>query len=115
MNGRFQILLRRRQNQYEGVNVVVQCNPDTGYAEYTPGLVDNTSPFDGLDPDQGWYDFTNYIEDSEKISLSWDKVNSGNSGSFQTNKDGSNYDKGITSDLMFFDKAYQFIYDWLAS
>ena len=29
--------------------------------------------------------------------------------------DGSNYGKGVTSDLTFFDKAYQFIYDWLMS
>lgn len=102
MNGRFKIYLRRRQNQVEGVNVVVQCNVDTNIAEYVPGTVDNT-----------WYDYTNYIEDVEKLSLTWDKVNQGNSRSSTTNQDGSNYDKGITTDLLFFDAAYQFIYDWL--
>ena len=102
MNGRFRIYLRHRQNTFEGENVVVQCNPTTGAAEYVPGTVDNT-----------WYDFTSYIEDAEKLSLTWDKVNSGNSSSQQTNQDGSNYDKGISSELMFFDNAFYFVYNWL--
>lgn len=108
MNGRFQIFLRKRQNVYSNpdtgltYNVIVQCNPLTGWSEYVPGDVDNT-----------WYDFTDYIEDVEKLTLTWDKVNSGNANSAQTNKDGSNFDKGITSDLTFFDNAFQFIYDWL--
>lgn len=102
MNGRFLIYLRKRQNQFEGVDVTVQCNPLSGYAEYVPGTVDNT-----------WYDFTNYIEGVEKLSLTWDKVNAGDSSNSATNQDGSNYDKGVSSDLMFFDRAYEFIYDWL--
>lgn len=108
MNGRFQIFLRRRQNKYSNpstgltYNVIVQCNDLTGYSEYVPGDVDNT-----------WYDFTNFIEDAEKLSLSWDKVNSGTSTNSETNQDGSNYDKGISTNLMFFDDAYKFIYDWL--
>lgn len=108
MNGRFQIFLRKRQNVYANpetgitYNVIVQCNEINGYSEYVPGDVDNT-----------WYDFTDYIEEAEKLSLSWDKVNQGNSANSQTNKDGSNYDKGISSDLVFIDKAFQFIYDWL--
>lgn len=103
-NGRFQILLRKRQNTFEGNNVIVQCDPITEIAQYVPGTVDNT-----------WYDFTNYIENAERMSFTWDKVNSGNSTNSQTNPEGSNYDKGISSDLMFFDSAYQFIYDWLLS
>lgn len=108
MNGRFAIYLRKRQNTYSnpstGVtyNVLVQCSPTTGYSEYVPGDVDNT-----------WYDYTNYTEEAEKLSFSWDKVNSGNSANSQTNKDGSNFDKGITSELIFFDRAYDFIYSWL--
>lgn len=108
LNGRFQIFLRKRQNVYSNpstgltYNVLVRCNPSTGWSEYVPGDVDNT-----------WYDFTDQIEGAEKLSLTWDKVNSGNSENSQTNKDGSNYDKGVSSDLMFFDAAYQFIYDWL--
>jgi len=102
MNGRFKIYLRRRQNTFEGVDVIVQCNPITGYAEYVPGTIDNS-----------WYDYTNYIEDVEKISLTWDSVNNGDSQASSTNQDGSNYDKGITSELIFFDRAFQFIYDWL--
>lgn len=104
MNGRFQILLRKRQNTFEGVNVIVQCNPVTGYSEYVPGFVDNE-----------WYDLTDYIEDVEKLSLTWDKVNSGNSNSSTINADGSNYDKGISSDLIFFDRAFEFINEWLLS
>lgn len=102
MNGRFKIFLRKRQNTFEGVNMLVQCNPVTGYSEYVPGDVDNT-----------WYDYTNYIEGIEKLSLTWDKVNSGDSAAVATNQDGSNYDKGVSSELIFFDRAYQFIYDWL--
>lgn len=109
MNGRFQIFLRRRQNQAQVppvdgpvVNVVVQCNPLTGFAEYVPGNVDNA-----------WYDFTNYIEDVEKTSLTWDKSNSGDSSNTSTSQDGSNYDKGISSELIFFDRAFDFIYNWL--
>ena len=119
MNGRFQIFLRRRQNRYmfpnttNEVDVIVQCNPATGYSEYAPGTVDNVTIFNNITPVDGWYDFTNFIEDVEKLSLTWDKVNSGNSTNSQTNQDGSNYDKGISSDLMFFDSAYEFISDWL--
>jgi hypothetical protein len=69
LNGRFLILLRRRQNQVEGSDVVVMCNPVTGYGEYVPGTVDNETPFDTVAPEDGWYDLTNYIEDVEKISL----------------------------------------------
>jgi hypothetical protein len=113
LNGRFLILLRRRQNQVEGSDVVVMCNPVTGYGEYVPGTVDNETPFDTVAPEDGWYDFTNYIEDVEKISLSWDKTNT--SDTTTTSKDGSNYDKGITSELMFFDLAFQFVFEWLVS
>ena len=104
INKRFKIFLRKRQNQFEGVNVTVQCNPTTGYAEYVPGDVDNT-----------WYDYTDKIEVDGvlKMQLSWDKTNSGDSAKTGTNQDGSNYDKGITSEWIFFDEAFQFIYDWL--
>ncbi len=99
---RFQIFLRKRQNTFEGANVTVQCNPATGYAEYVPGDVDNE-----------WIDFTSEIEGTEKLSLTWDSVNSGDSSNSTTNPDGSNYDKGISTTLSFIDGAYQFIYDWL--
>jgi len=107
-NGRFEIYLRKRQNTYSNpdtgltYNVIVQCSPINGAAEYIPGNVDNT-----------WYNYTDYIENAEAIQLTWDKVNSGNSTAVQTNQDGSNYDKGISTDLLFFDRAYEFIKDWL--
>lgn len=102
MAGRFKISLRKRQNYFEGNPVIVQCNPSTGYSEYVPGVIDHS-----------WYDYTDQIEGQEKLSLTWDKVNSGNSSNSQTNQDGSNYDKGISSDLTFIDAAYKFIYNWL--
>ncbi len=100
MNGRFKIYLRRRQNQFEGADVQVQCNPSTGYAEYVPGTIDSS-----------WYDYTDFIEGTGKLSMTWDKVNTGSAST--TNQDGSNYDKGISSELIFRDDAYRFIYDWL--
>jgi hypothetical protein len=128
-NGRFRILLRRRQNQSEyppgsgtTVNVVVNCAPLTGWAEYIPGTVDNITPFvvsdtESITPVDGWYDFTDFIEPDgiNKLSFTWDKVNSGDSSNSTTNADGSNYDKGISSDLTFFDAGYRFIYNWLLS
>jgi hypothetical protein len=64
MNGRFKILLRRRQNTFQGNNVVVQCNPLTNVAEYVSGTVDNSIAFRDITPVDGWYNFTNYIEDA---------------------------------------------------
>lgn len=120
-NGRFQIMLRRRQNRYtfpdatSEVNVIVQCDPDTGFGQYIAGDVDNSTPFKNFVPVDGWYDFTDKIEPDgiNKLTFTWDKINSGNSTNSTTNQDGSNYDKGLTSDLTFFDESYQFIYDWL--
>jgi hypothetical protein len=117
-NGRFIILLRRRQNQVNGDNVVIEESPITGYAQYVPGNVDNITPFSGIVPDpDGFYDLTEYIEPDSafKLSLTWDKINSGNSTNATTNPDGSNFDKGISSEFDFFDKSYAFVYDWLLS
>lgn len=110
LNGRFQILLRRRQNVYSNpdtgltYNVIVQCNPTNGFAEYVPGDVDNN-----------WYDFTDKVEGIEALTVTWDKINSGSSSASVETPDGSNYDKGITAELLFFDSAYQFIKSWLLS
>ncbi len=118
-NGRFEIYLRRRQNRYtfpdtpDEVNVIVKCNPLTGFAEYVPDNVDNSTPYAGIIPVNGWYDFTDFIEGAEKLSFTWDKINSGDSSNSSTSQDGSNYDKGITSELMFFDSGYKFVFDWL--
>lgn len=108
MASRFQIFLRKRQHVYSNpqtgqtYNVVVQCNPSTGYAEYVPG-----------DEDNNWYDYTLFIEGADELSLSWDKVNSGNKTTGSTNPDGSNYDKGISTELSFFDAGFTFIFDHL--
>lgn len=99
---RLQIFLRRRQLVDETGNVVVQCNPDNS-AEYVPGTVDQT-----------WNNFTKYITGTDKMELSWDKVNGNTSGeTTDTNPGGSNYDKGISLSVVINDAAFEFIYEWL--
>lgn len=98
---RLTIELRRRQLVTDTGNVVVQCNPD-GTAEYVPGTVDPT-----------WVDVTDYTRGLDKLSLSWDQVNSGTSTNSDTNPGGSNYGKGLSVELTFNDLAYEFIRDWL--
>lgn len=96
------IYFRRRQIIDETGNVIVQCNPD-GSAEYVPGTVDQT-----------WIEMTGFTGGMDKLSLDWDNVNSGTSGeTTETNKGGSNYDKGISVSLTFNDIAFEFIRDWL--
>ena len=119
-NGHFQVFFRRRQNQanYPGpddplINVIVVGDPLTGEAKYLPGDVDNTTPYKNIVPVGGWYDFSNYIEDTEGSTFTWDKVNQGDSKNSETSKTGSNYDKGISANLFLFDKGFQFVYDWL--
>lgn len=99
---RLQIQLRRHQLVNETGNVVVNCTSENE-AEYVPGTVDGT-----------WLDVTDQTTGMDKLDLSWDKVNSGTSGeTTDTNQEGSNYDKGISLGLVFNDRAFQFIYDWL--
>ena len=96
------IYFRRRQIVDETGNVVIQCNIDNS-AEYVPGTVDQT-----------WIEMTRYTDSLDKLTLDWDKVNSGTSGeTTETNQGGSNYDKGISLSLTFFDTAFEFIRDWL--
>lgn len=85
-------------------NVLVSCDSE-GRASYVPGTI----------TDNDWVEFTDFTRGLDKLSLSWDAVNSGSSGqgSQETNEAGSNYDKGISLDLLFNDQAYQFINDWL--
>lgn len=100
---RLQIYFRRRQLVDEGNPIVVQCTGNNT-AEYVPGIVDQT-----------WVNMTGFTRGLDKLGLSWDAVNSGNSGNSDTNPIGSNYDKGITVDLVFNNRAYSFIDDWLLS
>lgn len=102
MRQRIKIEFRKRQLQENGVDVVVQCN-GSGIAEYVSGTI---SP-------NPWIDVTDYTKGLDKLSLSWDVDNSGDSEAGETNAAGSNYDKGISVDLIFNDFAYEFIYDWL--
>lgn len=104
-NERFKIEFRKRQLVYEGNDVIVQCTP-SGRAEYVLGTI-TPNP---------WVEMTDYTEGLGKLNLSWSANNTAqNSAQSQTNQAGSNYDKGISLDLIFRDKAYEFIYDWLVA
>lgn len=94
---RLQIYFRQRQLVRDAVPVVVQCTGNNT-AEYVPGTVDQT-----------WENMTGFTRGLDKIALSWDAVNSGDSENSDTNPVGSNYDKGITADLTFNDRAFSFI------
>lgn len=102
---RIQIFFRKKQLQNDGADVLVSCSAE-GIAEYVPGTI---SPND-------WVNMTEFTTGLEKLSLSWDAINSASSNtSGQTNQAGSNYDKGISLDLTFYDTAFQFIDNWLLS
>lgn len=104
MRERIRIFLRRHQLVNETGNVVVQCLGDNT-AEYVPGTVDST-----------WVEVTDYTTGVEKLSLSWDNVNTNSSAeTTETNQAGSNYDKGISASLVFNDKAWNFIDSWLCA
>jgi hypothetical protein len=96
---RLTIQLRHHQLVSDGVNVVVQCNPD-GTATYIPGAEDDT-----------WYDFTDHTDGLDKLSMSWNKTNQ--AASSDTNQGGSNYDKGVSVEVVFTGAAYEFIYNRL--
>lgn len=102
---RIQIFFRKKQLQNDGADVIVDCTG--GVAQYVPGTI----------ADHEWVNMTDFTTGLEKLDLSWDAVNSSNSGSSgastQSNQVGSNYDKGISLELTFNDTAYQFIYNWL--
>lgn len=113
MRDRIRLFMRRHQfvgvtnpndpleDQVTG-NVVVQCD-DAGFATYVPGTVD-----------QAWQEFTDLVQGLDKLSLSWDAVNSGTSGpSTDSNPEGSNYDKGVSLDVIMNDAAFNFVNDWL--
>ncbi|MEJ7611371.1 MAG: hypothetical protein WKF88_09370, partial [Ferruginibacter sp.] len=61
-----------------------------------------------------WVDETDDTEGLEKLGMSWDSVNQG-AGESTTNAAGSNYDKGISLELIFTHDAFSFIWDWLLS
>lgn len=83
-----------------GNNVVVKCNMD-GVAEYVPGNVENNN----------WINMTRYSEGLDKLSLDWSET--GGASDSTTNAAGSNYDKGISADVIFRDKAFQYIFNLL--
>jgi len=99
---RLRIFFRRRQLVDETGDVVIQCEPDNS-AIYVPGVVDQT-----------WVEFTKYITGTDKMALSWDKINSNSSAeTTETNAGGSNYDKGISLSVTLNDAAFEFVRDWL--
>lgn len=101
---RIRIFFRRHQITDPTGNVVVVCSGEN-VASYEPGTVDQT-----------WIEMTDFTRGIDKLNISWDFVNSNSSGdSTTTNPAGSNYDKGISADLIFNDAAFQFIQEWLDS
>lgn len=107
MKDRLRIYFRQKQiilDQDPLQPVVVQCNPD-GSVEYVPGTV----------PIPDFVEMTQYTEGLDKIKFNWSAV-SGDTreGSAVESGDlGSNYQKGLSADLTFFEVAFQFIFDWL--
>lgn len=107
MKSRLTIFFRQKQlflDEDPLQPIVVQCNLD-GTAEYIPGTV----------PVPGWTDMTDNTEGLEKLKLNWsattgDATESDIAGG---NELGSNYQKGLSVDLKFFEAAFQFIFDWL--
>jgi hypothetical protein len=94
-----------RQHQLQdsangNANVIVDCTSPA--ALYVPGNV----------PKPNWLEVTDFTTGLEKLSLSWDKTNQGGSD-VATNETGSNYDKGLSLDLIFDGIAFEYIWDWL--
>lgn len=101
---RLAIYFRHMQLQFEGANVVIQCDA-TGNATYVPGSIGDTQ----------WHEMTKYCEGLAKLSLDWSATTSGNADGGETNEAGSNYDKGISLEIAIRDKAFEYVYDWLLS
>src|SRR5688572_19025720 len=89
---RLAIYFRQHQLKDENnsnINVVVNCGT---IATYVPGDVQRPE----------WINMTNFTEGLENFQSSWDAVNQASSHSEATNAGGSNYGKGLTTDLTFF-------------
>lgn len=107
MTNRLKISFRQKQlylNNDLGSPVVVQCNLD-GTATYIAGTV----------PVSAWQDMTEFTEGLDKLKISWSAVTEDftEGDQAETNEQGSNYSKGLTLELKFFQTAFQFIYDWM--
>jgi hypothetical protein len=81
--------------------ILVQCNSD-GTTEYIPGFV----------PNPGFVDVTEDVENLDEFEVSWQAATT-TGATDGGNEFGSNYAKGVSSDLVFQGAAFQFIYDWL--
>jgi hypothetical protein len=111
MQDRLRIEIRQRQLYlYNDPTqpVVVSYDIITGIASYVPGLV----------PKPDWLDVTKDCSGLEEFKLSWNAVPIDYAGvttddTTEGNDIGSNYSKGLSSDLVFYGDAYQYIYDWL--
>lgn len=81
--------------------IVVKCNAD-GTAEYVSGTVKEPT----------WKEFTGDIENLDDFKATW-QASTGDSDTTTGNSFGSNYSKGVSLELRFTGKAFDFIYDWL--
>jgi hypothetical protein len=107
MTENLRIELRQKQlylNQDVNQPIVVECG-DNGSTRYVPGVVDHS-----------WRDVTQDTDGLDKFKLSWTATTTtyskGNEGD-DTNTYGSNYQKGVTAELVFSGLAFQFIFDFL--
>lgn len=104
MKDRLKIEFRQKQlfyNQDPLQPIVVTCT--LGAPTYTPGTVDST-----------WVDMTEHTEGLDKLRLSWSASKDfGEGGVSDTNEVGSNYQKGLSIDLKFHAKAFNYIFNWL--
>lgn len=109
MKQRLKIEFRHKQfymNNDTSQPVVVTCSPD-GVPSYTPGDV----------PGKAWVDMTQFTQGLDKLKMTWQAINDDttqdSSTGSTTNDLGSNYQKGVSDDLVFYKDAFQYIYDWL--
>lgn len=64
--------------------------------------------FNGLIPNNEWFDFTADVEGLDKLDLAWRLKNEGSSG-----KGASNVDRGSSGQMVFTNQAYKLVMGWL--
>lgn len=107
MNQRLKIEIRKTQlyfNNDTDQPILVTCTD--GIPTYEPGLIDPNP----------WLDISEDTEGLEKLNLSWTASTTGQdvtSASAGATDLGSNFQKGVSDDLLFKGAAFQFIFDWL--
>lgn len=107
MKNRLSIYFRQKQFYLDNdpaKPVVVSCDPN-GIGSYVAGTV----------PKPDWEDMTDHTEGLDKIKVSWSATQGDASESDieSTNEKGSNYQKGLSLELIFSEQAFAYIEEWL--